>query len=778
MDKTIPFNSDWRFKKGKKEAFQNINIPHTPQIEELNVYRPFQGHCIYEKDFVADEQWRKSRVAIRFQGVMQNTVLFINGKEIASHFGGYLPFTVDLQDYLVFGEKNTVKLLVDNTDDKNTPPGKPTSGLDFLYYGGIYRNVDLIVTPQVFLTDPVQANMVNGGGLVITTSQNGSKATVSVKATVKSIASETKNFSISFAIMFRDSLVTMFETAENIMSETKLVNAQLYIDKAKLWSVETPDLYKMVCKIMCEDQVCEHSESFGIRTVAVTQNAFYVNNILTKLFGVNRHQQYPYIGIAASDNAQRREARLLKSFGINTVRLSHYPQSEAFLDECDKIGLMLIEPVPGWQFFKKGKFKTRIEQNIRDMVRRDRNHPSIIAFEVSPNESPRFLPGASDKFFHKLHLTAKEEMPGCLTSGDTSGRTDVEKVDYDIPYTGDDKKAKKRVPFGGKRLTLTREYGDWAFGGNVSTSRAARENGELAQQIQAWNFQWTHNENYLNHNLVGDLVWEGIDHNRGYFPKAPISTSGIFDIFRVPKFSAYFYKSQQDDVPVLAPIVNSVKGKTKIPVYSNCDAVSMIVDGREVCKKLCDNGATVAFDEKNFKKTNDNYWNTKETHLDVSKDISDLARHTMACLYDGGNCEKVHNPPFTFNDLSLGDAEEVTFVGWKGDQEELSVTVKEPKTAIRLKIQVAENGVPLSNKDNDFVFVYVHLLDENGTNDVNGKQMVSIKVDGGFAIGHSEIENKAGIAPFMVQAEKDAKKITITATADGMESSTVSLEIE
>lgn len=178
----------------------------------------------------------------------------------------------------------------------------------------------------------------------------------------------------------------------------------------------------------------------------------------------------------------------------------------------------------------------------------------------------------------------------------------MEKVGYDLPYTGDDAKSKRRVPFGGKRPTLTREYGDWAFGGNHSSSRVARGDGEWAMQVQAWNFQWDHNNNERNHHLAGDLVWEGIDHNRGYFPEDPVSKSGVLDIFRLPKFSFYFYQSQREGEPVLFPAVWSFWDKTKIPVYSNCDEVALLADGTELARRRCDCGPTVPFDEKRFKK--------------------------------------------------------------------------------------------------------------------------------------------------------------------------------
>lgn len=775
----IDWNQGWSFRRGSQSPWERVCLPHTPRLEALEVSRPYQGEMQYRKTLIADERWKDCRVALRFEGAMQSARVYCNGEKLAEHTGGYLPFTVDIDAFLRFGAENQIEVTLDNRDDPSIPPGKPTDGLDFLYYGGLYRNVVLIVTPKIYLTDAVQANLPHAGGLLVETRRAEEwEACVFVQATLGNRTKQARRVPVSLALL-DESGVPVCEwkgAAEAPAGGQASVSADFIVEHPRLWSPDAPALYTAVCRITNENGAEDtYQETTGIRFAQITEQGFALNGKPLKLWGVNRHQQYPYIGIAASDEAQRREARLLKSMGINTVRLSHYPQSPAFLDECDRQGLLLIEPVPGWQFCRGGVFRKRLVQNIRDMIRRDRNHPSVMIFEVSPNETPTFLRGASDRFFHRLNQAAKEELPLCITSGDTAGRRDVEKVGYDLPYTGEDAKSKRRAPFGGKRPTLTREYGDWAFGGNHSSSRVARGDGEWAMQVQAWNFQWTHNCNELDHLQAGDLVWEGIDHNRGYFPDAPISKSGVLDIFRLPKFSFYFYQSQREGAPVLFPAVWRFAGKTKIPVYSNCDEVALLADGKELARRKCDCGPTVPFDEKRFQKTNDNYWMTDEDHITVSKDVSDLGRHTIACLYDGGNCERVTHPPFTFDGLALDGARELTLIGYQGGKEAARRTLREPGEAARLRIELADWGIPLQNDGVDFLFAYVHIEDANGTPVYCGAEAVSLTAQGGRTIGHDRWKNEAGIAPFLVSAAPDAPSLTLTAQCEGLLGDTVTI---
>lgn len=766
MRQLLNFNENWTFQEHEGAEKQQVSLPHTPRIEPPENPKPFQAECVYEKVFQCPAEWLENRVAIRFEAVMQKCRVYVNGRQAAEHFGGYLPFTVELNDYLHPGE-NKILVFADNRDDKAIPPGKPTTGLDFVYYGGIYRNVYLIITPKLYLSDPVACGVVHGGGLLIETkSITQNAAEVYVKATFANTSEREAGFTAGFTVKNGDTIIAQQEKQCAAPVGNVAAEHTFHIQNPLLWDPNEPNLYTLECNWTWEGGTYTHAEAFGIRTVQVTREGFLLNGRAVYLYGVNRHQQYPYVGQAASDNAQRREARLLKSMGINTVRLSHYPQSPAFLDECDKIGLLLIEPIPGWQFCQRGTFKKRMLQNVRDMVRRDRNHPSVVVFEVSPNETPFYLPGASDKFFRSLKKAAKEELPSCVTSGDSEGRKRPLKIGYDIPHTGESKDGKD--PLKG-RLTLTREYGDWAFGGNHSSSRVKRGDGELAQQIQAWNFQWSHNNNLLTNNLLGDLVWEGIDHVRGYFPEQPVSTSGVLDIFRLPKFSFYFYSSQRDDEAVLFPAVWTLKNKKKIPVYSNCDVVEVWDGENLLAAQECDRGPTVFFDETRFKKTNDNYWMTDENQITVSQDVSDLGRHTAGCLYDGGNCEKVKHPPFTFHDLPLDGIEKLTFIGKREGKGNIRYEFLEPGAPVGLKIEKADFGLPLSVYDNDFVFVYVSVIDKNGVTVPAAEVKITLNAENGFMIGPAERKSEAGVAAFLLSAShKGGEQIYLKAFSEGL----------
>ncbi|MDR0405606.1 MAG: hypothetical protein LBH54_02295, partial [Clostridiales bacterium] len=291
--------------------------------------------------------------------------------------------------------------------------------------------------------------------------------------------------------------------------------------------------------------------SIGIRAAAVDRKkGFVLNGEPIWIQGANRHQQFPYIGNAASDNAQFRDALKLKEAGFNFVRLAHYPQSPAFLDACDRVGLLVVEPVPGWQFCNEGQFKEVALQNIRDMIRRDRNHPCVAFWEVSLNETGDTAEtnwlnwrGATDEFFRECHLTAKAEHPGCLTSGDTLGRKNPQYVGFDIPHPICDgfDITKEFMP---DKLFFTREYGDFDFGGNYSTTRQVRGNGEKAMRLSAWNFQHSLNKIRASGDSMGAAIWVGVDYNRGYYPCVPLCTSGVFDTFRLPKYSREFFASQ------------------------------------------------------------------------------------------------------------------------------------------------------------------------------------------------------------------------------------------
>ena len=249
-----------------------------------------------------------------------------------------------------------------------------------------------------------------------------------------------------------------------------------------------------------------YEETTGIRFAQITEQGFSLNGKPLKLWASTATSN---IHISGWPPPMRRSAG-------STPAQKHGDQCGAALAlpaiprvprRVRPAGLILIERCQAGSSARAAFFRKRLLQNIRDMIRRDRNHPSVMVFEVSPNETPTFFARRVRPLFPPPEPCGEGGTASCITSGDTAGRNDVEKVGYDLPYTGDDAKSKRRVPFGGKRPTLTRGIWDWAFGGNHSSSRVARGDGEWAMQVQAWNFQWDHNNNGRNHHLPA--IWSG-----------------------------------------------------------------------------------------------------------------------------------------------------------------------------------------------------------------------------------------------------------------------------
>ncbi|NJN49899.1 MAG: glycoside hydrolase family 2, partial [Polaribacter sp.] len=398
--------------------WQTVQLPHTPKLEPQLVNNQWQGICWYKKDFQLSKESKTQKHFIHFEGAMNIAEVWVNGKKLITHQGGYLPFTVDITDVAKFDEANQIVVKLNNFDNPTTGP-KPLQTLDFNTYGGLYRNVWLISKNKLYITDPILENKTASGGIFVTYEKVSEiKASINIKTHIKNEFDKDKIFQIKQILLKDGKEIT--STITNDVSLTTQNNKQfsttLIVKNPDLWSPTFPNLYQLKTQILFDNQlVDEELTTIGIKTMEFKGQDFYLNGEKTFLRGVNRHQEYPFVGYALSENANYRDAKKIKDAGFDYVRLSHYPQSEAFMKACDELGLVTINAILGWQYFSEdANFQKHVFQTAKDLIRRDRNKASVIAWEVSLNES--WMP---EYFIDSLTKIAKKEFPTnqCFTAG-------------------------------------------------------------------------------------------------------------------------------------------------------------------------------------------------------------------------------------------------------------------------------------------------------------------------------------------------------------------------
>ncbi|MFC2090873.1 glycoside hydrolase family 2 TIM barrel-domain containing protein, partial [Bacteroidota bacterium] len=445
-----------------------------------------------------------------------------------------------------------------------------------------------------------------------------------------------------------------------------------------------------------------------------------------------------------SNNAQYRDAVKIKEAGFDYVRLSHYPHSPAFLDACDEMGLITINPILGWQYYNPDPaFSEYIFKAARDLIRRDRNHPSVLAWELSLNES--FMPEA---FIDTLIQIAREEYPleQCYTAGWVE-------YGYDIYLQARQHRIGHDAHYPDKPYVVS-EYGDWEYyamnagleqdqwNNLMPEQRSSRQLiGEHDAQLQqqALNIQEAHNDNY-DTPAFADGYWVMFDYNRGYADD--LEASGVMSIFRQPKFSYYFFRSQRDadeeimgkPVGPMVYIASRLMEETpgSIKVFSNCEEVEL-------------------------------FWNGKS----IGRQKPDTDR----------NAVNLPHPPFTFTVPDV-PAEEVIAIGILGGEERTRQILRKPGPAARIILSVDSSGKALEAGCYDVVFIHAEVVDEEGSLVTGYKEDISFSVTGaGDILGNQTIKPDAGLAVILLQADNKEGELIIEAASGSLAGGRLTLEI-
>lgn len=604
-------NPAWRFYKGdtagaEKDGFDDsqwelVALPHGIEYlpTEASGCINYQGKVWYRKHFMPDGKWQGKRLFLHFEAIMGKSKVWVNGKLMNEHFGGFLPVIVDVTSAVKYGEDNVIAVCADNSDDPSYPPGKAQDVLDFTYCGGIYRDCWMIVHDQVFITDPNYENITAGGGLFVSYDQvSESSAFVRLDLHVRNMSE--KNFSGKVVYELYDAgknkVLDISAPFSLSPGRERTVNNKVKLKNPHLWSPESPYLYQL--RIYVKDReghtIDGYYRRIGIRSIEFKgREGFWLNGkpYPSALIGANRHQDFAVIGNALPNSLHWKDAKKLRDAGLKVIRNAHYPQDPAFMDACDELGLFVIVNTPGWQFWNNEPvFARRVYSDIRNMVRRDRNHPSVWLWEPILNET--WYPADFAKNVKDI-IDEEYPYPYCYAGCDAAARgKEYFPVRFTHPLNGEDFELNAKT-LDSAITYFTREWGDNVddWNSHNSPSRVSRGWGEIPMLIQAQGYARTPYKYTCYDALcrtspqhVGGCLWHSFDHQRGYHPDP--FYGGIMDAFRQPKYSYYMFCAQRparmDSVLIAetGPMVYIAHAMTPfsprdVTVYSNCEEVRL-----------------------------------------------------------------------------------------------------------------------------------------------------------------------------------------------------------
>ncbi len=744
------FNVGWRFLKGaapKAElpGFDDskwtvVNTPHGLEYlpEEASGCINYQGEAWYRKHFKVSENLKGQKVFLHFEAMMGKSKIWVNGKLMKEHFGGYLPVIIDITGEAKYnGEENIVAVWVDNSNDPTYPPGKPQTELDFNYFGGIYRDVWLYSTNPVHITDPNYSNIVAGGGIFVHY-ENLSEELVDIVVSTNVINETSKSKKITIATSILDADGKKVAAADQSVSlsanSNTSVKQTIKIKKPHLWHPDDPYLHAIISEIKSDNKTIDGIRTkIGIRKIEFKgKDGLFLNNkpFEDKLMGANRHQDYAYIGNALSNSLHWRDVKKLRDAGMRIIRSAHYPQDPAFMEACDELGMFMIVPTPGWQFWSKEPvFEERVYSDIRNMVRRDRNHASVIMWEPILNETDY-----PDYFAQKVHNITHEEYPfqGCFTACDRSAKGSQF---FDIRYGGNNP----------NEVSFVREFGDnvddWSS--HNSNSRVRSSWGENPQIVQALHYSgWLDRFYSMPKQAIGGALWHSFDHNRGYHPDP--FYGGIMDIFRQPKYSYYVFQSLRDpklQVPNIenGPMVFIANEMTPfsgsdVVVFTNCEEVRLSLAGKEF--------QTIKVKDLGF----------KLPHPPVTfKGV-----YSWTSLAKAGRSKDREQEKMVVEGLIEGKV--------------VATATKYPsKREIKLVLEADLEGTPIVANGSDIVTVIAKLVDQKGNVKRLAEEEVVFEIsgEGSMIAGNESWANPRkiewGTAPCLIQSTVNAGKITIKA---------------
>ena len=564
MAQRIYLDRKWRFNEEFDEEMIEvpmkkstlINIPHTVKETPASYFDEsiYQMVSAYQKSISAPIQWKNKDVFLTFEGVGHACDVYINGKHVKHHDCGYTAFTINVTRHLKYGEDNLITVRVDSRETLNQPPFGYV--IDYMTYGGIYRDVYFEIKDKTHFIDVfLQPSLLER----VSTSKRTKKQIkmMKVQGILKTecyITNSIYDLAVDDHAFIRQYLGEDLIISQPVVGLEHVEGGYIFnISSApatvKLWDIENPVLYPVKTQLVIDDKVVDEFEAnIGFRSSEFRKNGYYLNGRKVKLRGLNRHQSYPYVGYAMPESMQRLDAKILKEeLAVNAVRTSHYPQSQYFIDECDKLGLLVFTEIPGWQHIGDNEWKDIAVENTKDMVVQYRNHPSIILWGTRINESQD-----DDELYKRTNDVAHKYDPTRPTGGvrviaKSSLLEDVYTYN-DFVHSGKNKGCRKKsdITSDVEKPYLISEYNGHMYPTKPYDSEKHRQEHAIRHA------------NVLNSvaeetDIAGAFGWCMFDYNthKDFGSGDRVCYHGVMDMFRNPKLAASVYSAFSDSENVL-----------------------------------------------------------------------------------------------------------------------------------------------------------------------------------------------------------------------------------
>jgi beta-galactosidase len=620
----INFNEGWRFFRGeapgagepgfRDTSWRAVRLPHDwaidgpfdPKLDPHTGALPVGGTGWYRKSFTLSESARSYEISIEFDGAMSNARVWLNGNDLGGRPYGYIGFALDLTPYLRFGAQENV-LAVRLTPEEHASRWYPGAG--------IYRNVWLNVTGN--------ARVAHWGTYVTTPDVSEAKATVVVRTEVEKSAGDRV---ITLRTSIRDAagrLVAQSGDARIAAGASQTLTTSLTVSRPHRWDVDDPYLYTVESEVQERGRIADrYITPLGIRSIAFSKDkGFVLNGRSLKLHGVCMHHDLGALGAAVNRRATERQLQIMKAAGVNAIRTSHNPPSPELLEFCDRLGLVVMdEAFDMWRIPKVPNgyskyFAEWSERDVRDMARRDRNHPSVILWSIGNEIPEQGQPdGAKEArrlvgFFHEMDPTrpttsAFNNWEGAIRNG-LAAAVDVPGFNYQpMHYEQILKEHPEWIVFGAETASCVSSRGTYHLPVEKYEKEPSHQLSSYDVVAPPWAYcpdvEFAYQERFPA--LLGEFVWTGFDYlgePTPYFSgrtagaadwPARSSYFGMVDLAGFPKDRYYLYQSQWSQAPMvhLLPHWNWAGHEGQpVPVmaYSNADEVELLLNGRSLVRK-------------------------------------------------------------------------------------------------------------------------------------------------------------------------------------------------